>query len=155
MSLLSYGVPGREVGEPERAFALAQRLKIHHTPKHGSWLNIAEIERFAGGRRGVLPFVLGLRVRGCVQAVADEHGDARPIWFYSLIDRSWAAVMLGDDQAGSRVWQSGPRRLWEEVEAAYDWWTRHGSPGFERLGLTVAPDGQRAWLDDPQQSWPL
>ncbi|MFF0790581.1 transposase [Streptomyces spiralis] len=26
------------------AFALAQRLEIHHTPKHGSWLNIAEIE---------------------------------------------------------------------------------------------------------------
>jgi DDE superfamily endonuclease len=29
---------------PEEAFALAQRLEIHHTPKHGSWLNIAEIE---------------------------------------------------------------------------------------------------------------
>jgi hypothetical protein len=28
----------------EEAFALAQRLEIHHTPKHGSWLNIAEIE---------------------------------------------------------------------------------------------------------------
>ena len=27
-----------------RAFALAQRLEIHFTPKHGSWLNIAEIE---------------------------------------------------------------------------------------------------------------
>jgi hypothetical protein len=26
------------------AFALAQRLEIHHTPKNGSWLNIAEIE---------------------------------------------------------------------------------------------------------------
>jgi hypothetical protein len=24
--------------------ALASRLEIHHTPKHGSWLNIAEIE---------------------------------------------------------------------------------------------------------------
>ena len=24
--------------------ALAQRLEIHHTPRHGSWLNIAEIE---------------------------------------------------------------------------------------------------------------
>lgn len=23
---------------------MAQRLEIHHTPKHGSWLNIAEIE---------------------------------------------------------------------------------------------------------------
>ena len=30
--------------EPAKAFALAQRLEIHHTPKHGSWLNIAEIE---------------------------------------------------------------------------------------------------------------
>ncbi len=26
------------------AFALAQRLEIHHTPNHGPWLNIAEIE---------------------------------------------------------------------------------------------------------------
>jgi len=30
--------------EPEKAFALAQRLEIHYTPKHGSWLNVAEIE---------------------------------------------------------------------------------------------------------------
>jgi hypothetical protein len=29
---------------PEEAFRLAQRLEIHFTPKHGSWLNIAEIE---------------------------------------------------------------------------------------------------------------
>ncbi len=33
-----------EAFEPPEAFALAQRLEIHHTPKHGSWLNIAEIE---------------------------------------------------------------------------------------------------------------
>jgi hypothetical protein len=33
-----------EAFEPEVAFKLAQRLEIHHTPKHGSWLNIAEIE---------------------------------------------------------------------------------------------------------------
>ena len=30
--------------EPQQAHALAQSLEIHHTPKHGSWLNIAEIE---------------------------------------------------------------------------------------------------------------
>jgi hypothetical protein len=29
---------------PEEAFRLAQRLEIHYTPKHGSWLDIAEIE---------------------------------------------------------------------------------------------------------------
>ena len=33
-----------EAFEPAEAFELAQRLEIHHTPKHGSWLNIAEIE---------------------------------------------------------------------------------------------------------------
>jgi DDE superfamily endonuclease len=33
-----------EAFPPEEAFALAQRLEIHHTPRHSSWLNIAEIE---------------------------------------------------------------------------------------------------------------
>ena len=33
-----------ETFPPAEARRLAQRLKIHHTPKHGSWLNIAEIE---------------------------------------------------------------------------------------------------------------
>jgi len=30
--------------EPKEARRLAERLDIHHTPKHGSWLNMAEIE---------------------------------------------------------------------------------------------------------------
>jgi hypothetical protein len=29
---------------PDEAFRLSQRLEIHYTPKHGSWLNIAELE---------------------------------------------------------------------------------------------------------------
>jgi len=33
-----------ETFAPEEAFRLAQRLEIHYTPIHGSWLNIAEIE---------------------------------------------------------------------------------------------------------------
>lgn len=33
-----------EAFEPEEARRLTKRLEIHHTPKHGSWLNIAEIE---------------------------------------------------------------------------------------------------------------
>jgi len=33
-----------ETFAPEEARRLAQRLEIHYTPKHGSWLNIAEIE---------------------------------------------------------------------------------------------------------------
>ena len=37
---------------PQRARQLAERLEIHYTPKHGSWLDIAEIELSAG-----LPFM--------------------------------------------------------------------------------------------------
>ena len=33
-----------EAFPPEQARRLASRLEMHHTPKHGSWLNIAEIE---------------------------------------------------------------------------------------------------------------
>lgn len=33
-----------ETFEPEEARRLAERLEIHYTPKHGSWLNMAEIE---------------------------------------------------------------------------------------------------------------
>jgi len=49
---------------PDKAFALAQRLEIHYTPKHGSWLDIAEIElsvmeRQCLGRR--IPDIQSLR----------------------------------------------------------------------------------------------
>ena len=33
-----------EAFEPAEARRMAKRLEIHYTPKHGSWLNIAEIE---------------------------------------------------------------------------------------------------------------
>jgi hypothetical protein len=33
-----------EAFEPERARRLVRRIEFHHTPKHGSWLNIAENE---------------------------------------------------------------------------------------------------------------
>jgi DDE superfamily endonuclease len=40
-----------EAFEPVKAHSLAARLEIHHTPKHGSWLNIAEIELAALSRQ--------------------------------------------------------------------------------------------------------
>ena len=40
-----------EAFPPEEAKRLAERLEIHHTPKHGSWLNMAEIELSALGRQ--------------------------------------------------------------------------------------------------------
>ncbi|MET9932618.1 MULTISPECIES: hypothetical protein [unclassified Streptomyces] len=52
------------------------------------------------------------------------------------------------------VWQHGPRRLWDETEAAYAWWTSHDRPGPERFGLTVTATGETRWLDDPGRPVP-
>ena len=55
-----------EAFEPEVARRLAQRLEIHPTPKHGSWLNIAEIEL------GVLSRQCLDQRMDCIQAVQTE-----------------------------------------------------------------------------------
>ncbi len=46
MDNLNTHTPGAlyEAFEPSEARRLLDRLEIHYTPKHGSWLNIAEIE---------------------------------------------------------------------------------------------------------------
>ncbi len=40
-----------EAFEPAEAKRLADKLEIHYTPKHGSWLNMAEIELSVMGRQ--------------------------------------------------------------------------------------------------------
>ncbi|WP_274562758.1 methyltransferase domain-containing protein [Streptomyces spiramyceticus] len=115
--------------------------------------DISETE-FIGEQFGPQRFALGLRIRNCCHTVAEKHDGARPVWFYGLDDRSWACVMFRDGK-NARVWQFGPRRLWDEAEAAFRWWEGEGKPGHERFGLTVNAEGQSVWLDDPADSWPV
>ncbi|MES4909345.1 MULTISPECIES: methyltransferase domain-containing protein [unclassified Streptomyces] len=110
-------------------------------------------EEFVGSRFSPHRFALGVCVRDCGSVVADKDDGARPVWFYGLTDRSWACVQFRDG-ATARVWQSGPRQLWEEAEAAYRWWEEQGHPGFGRFGLTVDGDGERVWLDSPDNLVP-
>src|SRR5947208_2516862 len=42
-----------EVFEPAEAWRLSQKLEIHHSPLHGSWLNMAEIELSVLGRQAL------------------------------------------------------------------------------------------------------
>lgn len=53
--------------------------------------------------------------------------------------------------------QTGPRRLWDEVEEVYDRWQEWGEPHRERFGLTATPEEQWTWLDNPdsEHRWPL
>ncbi|SFF63276.1 Protein-L-isoaspartate(D-aspartate) O-methyltransferase (PCMT) [Actinacidiphila alni] len=148
------------------------KLRAHRGPavRHGDVVPYGGVEaaeesttgvteaEFLTGRYTALPFVLGLRVPGCVQAAAGKRGGARPVWFYGRDGRgeaSWAVVMFRDGRPTATVRQGGPRRLWDEVEAAYHWWAERGRPGVGRFGLTVDGDGQYAWLDDPAGAWPV
>ncbi|MGA5409136.1 methyltransferase domain-containing protein [Streptomyces lavendulocolor] len=119
-----------------------------------SEIDLAEGDFLGSGRFSPQSFALGLRVRDCVHTVAAKRDGARPVWLYSLTDRSWACVMFRDGDT-ARMWQAGPRRLWDEAEAAYRWWEHNGKPRHDRFGLTVTAEGQAVWLDDPAHSWPL
>ncbi|SFK36344.1 protein-L-isoaspartate(D-aspartate) O-methyltransferase [Streptomyces pini] len=78
----------------------------------------------------------------------DDEGNTIGYRMWGL-DGSWAHV------EGSTVRQSGPRRLWDAVEEAHTWFESHGRPARERFGVTIAPDGQRFWLDEPHRSVPV
>jgi DDE superfamily endonuclease len=53
-----------EAFPPERARRIAERREVHHTPKHGSWLNMAEIE-------------LSVLTRQCLDRRIETRGELR------------------------------------------------------------------------------
>lgn len=61
-------------------------------------------------------------------------------------DGSWARVGFADHV----VAEGGDTPIWEPVEQAHRVWDAAGRPGWDRLGLTVEPNGRHTvWLDDP------
>jgi hypothetical protein len=103
-----------------------------------------------GGRYKPARFVAGLCVPDCAHVVNETGEGAAKAWFFDLTSRSWAAVEFAADAQDATVYQSGPRRLWDEVERALTWWAGQGGPGLARFGLTVGPDGSaRPWFDRP------
>ena len=70
-----------EAFEPAEARRIAERLEIHYTPKHGSWLNMAEIE-------------LGILARQCLdRRIPDQEALQREV-------RAW---QVQRNQARTRV----------------------------------------------------
>jgi hypothetical protein len=74
---------------PAEAKRLADKLEIHHTPKHGSWLNIAEIE-LSILQRQCLDRRLGDRAtveREVAAWVAERNGAGRRVaWRFTTAD---------------------------------------------------------------------
>jgi hypothetical protein len=78
-----------EAFPPEEAKRLADKLEIHHTPKHGSWLNMAEIELSVLSRQ-----CLDRRVPDVATSQAEvaawqarRNAEARPLdWRFTTAD---------------------------------------------------------------------
>ncbi|MGH4017496.1 MAG: hypothetical protein ACRDSL_26960, partial [Pseudonocardiaceae bacterium] len=88
----------------------------------------------------------------CLEVTWDANGDRRHVLELDHRDsRSWAR--LDADLTSPEPWQVrqiGPRRLWDEVEAAYDWWHEQGEPGMDQFGVTISPVQQWLWLKQPE-----
>ncbi|WP_207945028.1 methyltransferase domain-containing protein [Actinomadura rubrisoli] len=102
---------------------------------------------------GAAEFVIGCAVPDVVHTISDDDDGTTSAWFYELNGDSWAVVYFDQDPE-AEVYQGGPRRLWDEIEAAHRWWAAQGRPEHERFGLTVGPAGESVWLDNPHQPIP-
>ena len=78
-----------EAFEPSEARRIARRLQFHHTPKHGSWLNMAEIE-FSVFSRQCLRRRIGdeSELRRQIAALEQERNESRSIidWRFTAQD---------------------------------------------------------------------
>lgn len=100
---------------------------------------------------------ISLRVARCKNLYSpyDKDRGEGIVWFLDPWSRSWASLHHRAPDASDEqytVRQLGPRRLWDEVEAAYRWWRDLGSPAADRWLFTVAPEGQHVALDDPHRA---
>ena len=75
---------------PQYARDLVERLEIHYTPKHGSWLDIAEIELSALGRQCIadnrIPDLPSLRNLLKPWAVARNATQKGVDWHFTTVD---------------------------------------------------------------------
>ena len=77
-----------EAFEPDKARSLVQRLEFRHTPKHGSWLNIAENElssmtrQCISGRR--IPDIETLRKETAAWAVSSNEKQRGVDWHFTI-----------------------------------------------------------------------
>lgn len=122
-----------------------ERAQLSTTDCRGS-----DLDRMLNPEKG--NFAIGMRLAPCCLVVQwDRYG---PMHHTMELDhaatRSWARLDANlNDPAPFTVRQLGPRKLWDEVEAAYDWWYKQSEPGLDRFGLEIRDGQQWLWLDDP------
>ena len=73
--------------QPEEARRLAKKIEIRHTPRHGSWLNIAELEFAVLGHTGFKKTIADKeQLQRELDAIcAHRNAEAKPVrWQFNL-----------------------------------------------------------------------
>jgi protein-L-isoaspartate(D-aspartate) O-methyltransferase len=102
-------------------------------------------------------FVIGVLTPHCHYQLITRNGDPYDavMWLFDPTTGSRAAATITPRATEFPIRQYGPRYLWDEVSAAYDWWVSAGQPRYDRFGLTVTAAGQQVWLDSPRHPVPV
>ncbi|MFE4974839.1 methyltransferase domain-containing protein [Kitasatospora sp. NPDC056651] len=102
-----------------------------------------------------LRFALRVAVPNAVLFTARD-ADGLNAWVHDG-HQSWATFVAQGDGEPSLLLQGGPRRIGDEVLAAWAQWEDLGRPDLYDYGVTVTPDAQWAWQGDPDTGprWPI
>jgi protein-L-isoaspartate O-methyltransferase len=97
---------------------------------------------------GGAPFAIALQVPSCHREFipATEEDGCWCVWFLDAGTRSWARFDYVPETRRWPVHQFGPRRLWDEITAAYRHWEDLGRPAATSWRFTITPDQQRVEL---------
>ena len=102
-----------EAFPPERARRIADRLEIHHTPKHGSWLNMPEIELsvLSHHRRHSMATTISPQTkRDLLPALRDRYQKASRIDRARILDEYVALAKCHRKHATSKPCSDAPSR---------------------------------------------
>jgi protein-L-isoaspartate(D-aspartate) O-methyltransferase len=129
------GAVGAVVGDDE------DRAEVHLTQLHPYSVSGEPGARFA----------IAQRVPRCQWRYwpYEERTGTGVFWLLDFESRSWAKLTHYTPDASDGefpVHQYGPRRLWEEIHAAHQWWIDQGRPDVDRWWFTVTLQAQRIEL---------
>lgn len=103
----------------------------------------------------IVMFAIGVQVPDLFLRITNGAEGAYRMWLFDTGVTSWATADYLETRTTFQIAQAGPRKLWDELEAAYSWWETQDKPSFDRFGLTTrGGPGCKVWLDAPDNPVP-
>lgn len=133
MELRAHRVPGAALGKLRWDDETAEQSSTNLAP----WVPLlADDHRWS----------IAIALPGCRYEVWEKTPERPGVaWLVDPLSGSWASV-VPDGGGRCRVRQSGPRRLWDQAEAAYRWWQQQGQPPISAWEWAITPERQSVTL---------